>query len=414
MTMLLRLAWRNLGRNKRRTGLTTAAAVFATVLSMFNLAIGDGSHERWIDHTVRLYPGHYEVSLAGYRDNRTLDYALALSPEQRAGLDSLPDADGWAPRLETFGLISADVDRANGRGVQLFGLEGARERRLSKLVAAVGAGRLASDGSDSREIALGDQLAKNLGVGLGDSVIIVAADAYGSQSADRFRVVGTFHVGEDELDGFGALVELSELQSFLEAGESLSHVAVFARDSERLPPIGARLDALFPASQYEVLPWPELVPDLVQFMRLDDVGNWVGNGILIVVVGFGLLNTILMSVFERVREFGVLRALGLRPRAVFALVVIESLELTLLGIAMGMAIGVPAILWLAQHPIPLTSESLKSSMDVFDLEPVLAFALARDTLVVLPLILLGVGVVAALPPAIRASRGRPVDALRAN
>jgi ABC-type lipoprotein release transport system permease subunit len=411
--MLLRLAWRNLGRNKRRTGLTTAAAVFATLLSMFNLAIGDGSHERWIDHTVRLYPGHYEVSLAGYRDNRTLDYALALTPEQRAGLDSLPDSDGWAPRLETFGLISADVERANGRGVQLFGLEGARESKLSKLVGAVGVGRLARDG-ESREIVLGDQLAKNLGVGLGDSVIIVAADAYGSQSADRFRVVGTFHVGEDELDGFGALVELSELQSFLEAGESVSHVAVFARDSGRLPPIGARLDELFPASQYEVLPWPELVPDLVQFMQLDDVGNWLGNGVLIVVVGFGLLNTILMSVFERVREFGVLRALGLRPRAVFALVVIESLELTLLGIAIGMAIGVPAILYLAQHPIPLTSESLKSSMDVFDLEPVIVFGLARDTLVTLPLILLGVGVLAALPPAIRASRGRPVDALRAN
>ena len=108
-----------------------------------------------------------------------------------------------------------------------------------------------------------------------------------------------------------------------------------------------------------MLPWPELMPDLVQFMKLDDVGNWVGNWVLIVVVGFGLLNTILMSVFERVREFGVLRALGLRPRAVFALVMIESVQLTLLGIAVGFAIGIPLVLWLAQHPIPITGEGVR-------------------------------------------------------
>jgi ABC-type lipoprotein release transport system permease subunit len=243
-------------------------------------------------------------------------------------------------------------------------------------------------------------------------VIIVSADAYGSQAADRFHVVGTFHVGEDELDGFGALVDLGDLQSFLDVGDGVSHVAVFAPDSGATQPIAERLNALFPAPEYEVLAWPELVPDLVQFMLLDDVGNWIGNLVLIVVVGFGLLNTILMSVFERVREFGVLRALGLRPRAVFALVVLESLQLTLLGIAIGFAIGIPLVQYLHGHPIPLTSEATRGAMEVFDLEPVIVFALARDQLVVLPAILLGVGLLAALPPALRAARGRPVDALR--
>jgi ABC-type antimicrobial peptide transport system permease subunit len=147
-------------------------------------------------------------------------------------------------------------------------------------------------------------------------------------------------------------------------------------------------------------------------MRLDDVGNWIGNSVLIVVVGFGLLNTILMSVFERVREFGVLRALGLRPRAVFALVLIESLQLTLLGIALGLALGTPLVLWLSDHPILLTSDGAGAAVELFDLEPLIVFALGRGQLVTLPLILIGVGLLAALPPAFRASRGRPVDALR--
>jgi ABC-type lipoprotein release transport system permease subunit len=411
--LLLRLAWRNLGRNKRRTALTTAAGVFAMLLSMLNLSVGAGSHERWIEHAVRLYPGHYEVSLAGYREHRTLDYAMPLDDAARQGLDAIPGAQGWAPRLEAFGLISADTEQASGRGVQLFGIDAAREARFTKLVGAVDAGRVAarSDGGE-REIALGELLARNLGVAIGDRVIVVSADSFGSQSADRFTVVGTFHIGDDEFDGYGALVDLQVLQAFLEAEDSVSHVAVFLPESAAMASVGAGLDELFPDPSHEVLPWPELMPDLVQFMLLDDVGNWIGNSVLIVVVGFGLLNTILMSVFERVREFGVLRALGLRPRAVFALVLIESLQLTVLGIALGLALGIPLVLWLSGHPIHLTSDGAAAAVELFDLEPLILFALARDQLVTLPLLLIGIGLLAALPPAFRASRGRPVDALR--
>ncbi len=411
--MLFRLAWRNLGRNKRRTALTTAAGVFATVLSMLNLAVGDGSHERWIEHAVKLYPGHFQVSLAGYREFRTLDYALPLDASAERKLDALGFGAGWAPRLEAWGLISADRDEATGRGMQLFGIDPAREARLSKLIGAIDSGRMAARADGAREIVLGALLARNLGVSLGDAVIVLSADAFGSQSADRFTVVGTFSIGDDEFDGFGALVDLEELRAFLEAGSGVSHVAVFLPESDQLASVAVELDADFPAESYEVLPWQELMPDMLQFMLLDDVGNWIGNSVLIVVVGFGLLNTILMSVFERVREFGVLRALGLRPRAVFALVLIESIQLTLLGIAIGFAIGIPLVLWLAQHPIPITGENMRASTELFDLEPLIMFALGRDSLVTLPLLLIGVGVVAAIPPAIRASRGRPVDALRA-
>jgi len=410
--MLLRLAWRNLGRNKRRTALTTAAGVFATVISMVNLAVGTGSHERWIEHAVQLYPGHFEVSLAGYRENRTLDYALPLDADAQHKLDTLSGVSGWAPRLEAWGLISADTEHATGRGVQLFGIDAGREGRFSKLVSAIETGRMAARADGKREITLGAGLARNLGVTLGDSVIVLSADAYGSQSADRFKVVGTFTVGDDEFDGFGALVDLDELRAFLEADDDVSHVAVFLPESTDLEPVAAQLAGRFPSESYEVLPWQKLMPDLVQFMVLDDVGNWLGNSVLIVVVGFGLLNTILMSVFERVREFGVLRALGLRPRAVFALVMIESIQLTLLGIAVGFAIGVPLVLWLSSHPIPITGEAARASIELFDLEPMLVFKLGRDSLLTLPLLLFAVGMLAALPPAIRASRGRPVDALR--
>jgi len=407
--ILLRIAWRNLGRNRRRTALTVAAAAFATLLCLANLAISAGSQKRWIANAVGLYPGHFQVSLRGYRDSRSLDDALALTPEQTAALDALPGA-GWAPRLEAFGLISADSEHATGRGVGLFGLDVAREAGLSRLLRSV---RVGAPPASPREIALGDLLAKNLGVAVGDSVIVVSADAFGSQAADRFRVTGTFHVGSDELDGYGAIAGLADLQEFLQAGAGLAHVAVFARDTKYLPDLGARLNAAFPADRYEVLGWPELVPDLVQFIRMGDVGDWFQNGLLLIVVVFGLLNTVLMSVFERVREFGVLRALGLRPRAVFGLVVLESLLLSLVGIAAGFAIGIPIVMYLENHPIFIVRPDMRQSFEVFGIEPVLQFGFARSELVALPLVLLAIGVLAALIPAARAARGRPVDALRA-
>jgi ABC-type lipoprotein release transport system permease subunit len=411
--MLLRLAWRNLFRNKRRTALTLGASVFATLLSFVNLAISDGSHERWIEHAVRLYPGHFEVSLRGYREERTLDYALPLGATELAALDGLPDGARWAPRLESFGLISADRENASGRAVQLFGVDPAREEGLSRLLGAITSGRMAAPADGARELVLGDKLAENLRVAPGDDVIVVSADAYGSQSADRFRVVGLMHVGDDAFDGYGALVDLGALQSFLEAPGSVSHVAVFERHGDDgLAPIGAALRARFPADRYEVLDWQELMPDLVQFMLLDDAGNWVGNLVLIVVVGFGLLNTILMSVLERTRELGVLRALGLRPRAVFELVMLESILLTLAGMALGFGLAIPLVAYLAKHPIPLGGGNIAATTEVFDLEPVIAFGFARDSLVLLPAVLICVGLFAALPPAIRAARGRPVDALR--
>lgn len=411
MSLLLRVAWRNLGRNPRRTGLTTAAGVFAMVLTLFSLALAVGSHERWIEQVVRLYPGHVAINLKGYRDHHTLDYGMTLDAADRSALDALSDVEGWAPRLETWALAIPDRDGSTGRAAWLLGVDPEREGRLSRLASAVSSGRFL-DGAAEPEVVLGETLARNLGVAPGDPLILYSSDYYGSQSADRFRVVGTLAVGDPRLDSVAALVPLEVQQRFLEYPDGVTHVAVFARETSAAEPIRAELEGVFAPPKYEVLAWPDLVPDIVQLVVLDDIGNYLTLSILIVVVAFGLLNTILMSVFERVREFGVMRALGVRPRSIFALVMVESLLLSTLGIAIGLAIGVPFTLWLESHPLLLTGESAQASMELFGIEPLIVWRLTANHLVGVPLLLTGVALLAALPPAVRASRGRPVDALR--
>ncbi len=410
---LLRIAWRNLGRRPVRTALTTAASVFAVFLAILNLAVGAGSHERWIEQGVRLYPGHLEVTARDWREQRTLDYGMTLQPQDAAALDALPAGAVWAPRLESWALVIPDRDDSTGRAALLVGVDPRRESAASRLAGLVSSGRFL-DGGPAPEVVLGANLARNLGVGPGEEVILLSSDFYGSQSAARFRVSGTLSVGEPELDGHLALARLGDLQSFLEFPNGVSHVAVFGRDSADVELLRQALAAHFALDGHEVLTWPELLPDVVQFMRLDDLGNWLGNAILIAVVAFGLLNTVLMSVMERVHEFGVMRALGVRRRQVFALVMLESGLLSALGLVLGVGLAAPLVLWLEGHPIPMTalSEAADDVASLFGIEPVILFRLTVWHWGALPALLFALALLASIPPALRACRGCPADALR--
>lgn len=412
MTGLWRLAWRNLGRRPLRTGLTVAATVFAVFLTIFQLAIAAGSHDRWIQYVVRLYTGHVSVSLDGYREHRTLDYSMRLGEERARALDRLASAQGWAPRLESFALAIPDREEALGRAALLIGVDPAREAPLTRLANSVTDGRFL-DGPGGFEVVLGETLAHNLDVRVGDTLILLSTDYYGSQAADRFRLVGTVSFGSEEFDRHLALVHLERLQGFLEADGALSHVALFVEEGAELETLHGELEALF-RDGHEVLTWPDLLPDLVQLILLDDIGNWLVLGILIVVVAFGLLNTVLMSVMERVREFGVMRCVGARRGVIFRLVMLESTLLTGLGIALGLALSIPLVRWLEGSPIPLEvlAEGAGEIGKLFDLEPVLMFTLRRIDVIGATLVVLVVGLLAAIPPAVRAARGRPVEALR--
>lgn len=410
--MLLRLALRNLWRNPRRTALTVGATVFAVGLAMFFESLAAGSHKRWVDEIVRLYPGHVEVMAQGYREHRTLDYGIRVPDDRRQALDRLPGLKGWAPRVEGWALVMPDQEGALGRAGWLVGVDPERERDISKLASSVREGRF-FNGTPERGVILGKRLARGMGVDIGESVILLSTDYYGSQAADRFELIGTLEVGNPEFDSALVLLRLDEVQSFLEYEDHVSHVAVFAERTDTARALAGEVKRLFDPSDYEVVAWQELLPDLRQLILLDDAGNRIMLAILILVAGFGLLNTVLMSVFERVREFGVMRAIGARPRTLFAVVLAEAAMLGLIGVLLGVAVGVPLVLWFSGNPIVLTGDYAKA-MEVWNIAPVIVFDLEKKNLFGTPAVMLIVALLAAIPAAIRASRGQPVDVMRAH
>lgn len=413
MSLASRLAWRNVWRNTRRTGLCVAATVFAVVLVVVSVSMQMGTHEKMIEDGVRLHSGHVTIAAEGYLRERTLEHFIVPDEATLETLDQDPGVRGYAPRVASFALVSHGTA---SRGAMILGVDPAREGSVTTLPSRVAAGRFLAAGSPVREVVLGRRLAVALGAELGDELLLYGV-AYSLETAyELFTVVGMLAVPEPELERTLALVSLPVAQEFFAYEGKLSEIAVLATEADEADPLAERVRAALagaPQASDRVLVhrWDEVQPELRNLVALDAAGMYIVLVILVVVVAFGILNTILMAVLERTNELGMMIALGLRPSAVFRLVYWESMFMASLGLVVGMAVAVPLVLYFVGHPIHLADEYGAMS-EVFGIEPVAVFKLELVNPLGSALTILVVGALAALYPARKASRARAVDALR--
>jgi putative ABC transport system permease protein len=407
----LRLAWRNVWRNPRRTVLTVAATVFAVFLVVVFVALGAGSHEKWIEDTVRVHSGHLAVTGEGYLENRTLEHHLTFDAGLRETLGGTPGVAGMAPRLMAFGLLSKTQ---SAQGAMVIGVDPELEGTVSTLPRRVRPGRFL--GADTPGgIVLGERMAKSLGAGLGDEVLLYSVAWSLEMAYELYTVVGLLRLPEANFERRFAAIRLDDAQAFFAFPGRVTEVALRARSADDVAPVVASLRERLPelGQQVEVHPWYELLPELEQMILLDDAQMYITLVILVIVVAFGILNTILMSVLERRRELGVMLALGLRPAALYRLVFIESLMLAGVGLAIGLALAIPVVLVLQANPIPIESAEMAAAIELFGFEPVMVWKLKPLNPLGSSLAIFGVAILAALYPAWKASRSRPADALRA-
>jgi ABC-type lipoprotein release transport system permease subunit len=406
----LRLAWRNIWRNGRRTALTVAATVFAVFLVVMFVAMAAGVHEKMIEDSVRIHSGHLQLAGEGYLQDRTLEQYLELQPGLLEAIEQTPGVVGAAPRVVAFGLFS--MGQAT-RGAILFGVDPEREASVSTLPERISQGAFLPTDVE-RPVVLGERLARRLGAEIGDPVLLYSV-AYSLEMAyEIFTVAGLMRLPEPNLEGSLALIALADAQAFFVYGDRVSEVALLADDPDALGATAAALRGrvtAFSPRPVEVNTWNQVMPELEQFIFLDDAGMYIMLVILVVVVAFGILNTILMSVLERTRELGVLLALGLRPGAIFRMIYLESLMLAGIGLLLGLALAIPAVLWFQGHPVPLEGD-MGQATELLGIEPIMTWKLKPLNPIGSSLTIFGVAALAALYPALKASRSRPVDALR--
>ncbi len=407
---ILRIAWRNIGRNRRRSVLSAAAVAFAVAVLCFSMALQQGSYAQMIHNTVRNRTGHLQLQHVDYWPDRELTKRMTGIDTLMTAVADTPHMVAAAPRIQTAALVSSD-DRTFGATIQ--GVSPEAETMVSTAADKVITGRFLTD-TDIDGAVLGSMLARNLGVSAGDEIVFVGQAADGSIAAGTLTVTGTIQSGMSEIDRSLVIMHVRHVQTAFSMPDAATEIAILLEsDRVRSAAHDAIADCLraVKAEHVAVVEWPTVLPGVEQSMKLDWISGLIMYVILVCVVGFGIANTYLMAYLERIHEFGVLLSLGMRPRLLSMLVYLESALLTLAGIATGLAAGVPIVMYLNHVGLNFGKQA-ETLMASYGLSAVVYPQLSPLVVGCAVGIVGGVTLTLALYPAIRAANLKPVEALR--
>jgi len=402
LKLLAPLAWRNLWRNPRRTLIT----LIVVTIGLWSILVLSSFMTGWMqssrDASLRLLIAQGQIHAEGYLDDPNIDNLMPMPDATlKAALDS-PAISNWVARLELPAVAQSEYKTLP---VTLLGVDPDAERRISSVPEKVVEGRYLNDADDDSAI-IGLNLAKRLKTALGRRIILMVTDADGALAERSFDVVGLFDadVGFEDtyvFTGRNALQAMTKLES------KIAQIAFEIPEEQDLAPTLASLRAAAPG--LDVREWRKLSLLLGALDASMAVTVYIWLAVMMVMVSIGIINTQLMAVFERIHEFGLLRALGLKPGHVLALITLESMLLIGLGVLIGMLAAVLTILGL-QGGIDLSA--FAKALEAFQSGDTIYMQFLPMDYVIFPLAVWGIGVVVALWPAWRAQKISPVEAMR--
>ena len=398
-----------MGRNKRRSMLTALAVAFAVALLVFIMALQRGSYAEMIYNTVRAHSGHLQIQREGYWPDMELAKKLSGYETIMDALRDVPHVEASTPRVNAAALVSKEQRTF---GTVLFGIDPAREARTSTLKAVVRQGSYLGD-DDLEGALLGEGLAKNLGAEVGDEIVFIGQGADGSIAAGRLYVRGLLHFGIAEMDRTTVAAHILTIQEAFAMKGAVSEIAFLLEHDKHRSAVEEEMKARLQTGGFSralVLGWPEILPGIEQSIKLDWNSGLIFYGILTVVVGFGIANTFLMAFMERIHEFGVLLSLGMRPWLVSLMLYTESVLLSLVGVLIGLAIGVPVVFYFQWRGIDFGYG--EEIMNQYGISAIIYPQLQPLVLYWTVGIVLGMALLFAVYPAVKAAYLKPVEALR--
>jgi ABC-type lipoprotein release transport system permease subunit len=408
MGITLRFAWRNLWRHPRRTWLTASAIAFSATLLVFMITLQLGAYDMMIDTSLRVFTGQMQVQRAGYHHKPQMRSTVPKAAALAAQLRQTTGLDGIAVRAQGFALASS---ASRSYGVPVIGVEPMFEARVSTLPHLIKQGRYLS-AVDAHEAVLGSALARNLKLQVGDELTLLGSGKDGSIAATIVPVVGIFDSGNPELDRQLVQLPLTTFQDVFSMGEDAHVIVVSGPSHEAIAQTKAQVASqLPPGADLTVLDWEELIPGLRQLIQADMVQNWITYIALIVIVTLSIMNTFLMSVLERTREFGIMLALGNSAWRIGVMVLLESVYLTLLGLGIGVLLGGGIAVYL--HVEGFTFPGMAEIYAQFGLPGVIHPKLSLAGFTLGPAVIFVFTVLAALYPALRIRKLQPVEAIHA-
>ena len=411
MSIDVKMAWRNIWRNTRRTVLTICAIAFASLLLVFMLSFQFGSYETMINTSVKIQTGHLQVLSQNYHEKKNIRLVVPNPREIAEFLGVIPNIQAYTFRGQAFSLVSSNE---RTYGVAVTGIDPQREGAVSRLKSLIRKGKFLSS-EDTEQALLGRLLARNLQVSIGDELTLLGQGRDGSIAAAVVKVKGIFSSGIDEFDRASMHIPLRTFQEVYAMQGAVHEVVVIAnslRDVDEIKRvIGNNLQSLKTNETLTTMDWNELMPGLRQSIEMDLVSGLIFYLLLVLVVAFSILNTFLMAIFERTREFGVLMAIGTTPGRLTKILLIESMTMTLIGILAGIVAGSLITLYFQSHGIDFSGAS--ELLSQFGITGRMYPKLSLLSAVSGPLAVMIITFSAALYPALKVRKMQPVKAMRA-
>lgn len=411
MSIDVKMAWRNIWRNPRRTILTICAIAFASLLLVFMLSFQFGSYETMINTSVKIQTGHLQIQAHEYQKKKSIRGVVPEPQKISQLLETIPKIEAYTFRGQAFSLISSEE---RTYGVVVTGIDPEREARVSRLKSLIREGEFLGEG-DVNQALVGKLLAKNLRIAVGNEVTVLGQGRDGSIAATVVSVKGIYSSGIDEVDRASIHIPLNTFQDIYAMGDAIHETVIIVESLSDVDgikrSINAKLQTQNSMIRLTAVDWEELMPGLRQSIEMDLVSGLIFYFLLIIVVAFSILNTFLMAIFERTKEFGVLMAIGTTPGRLTKVLLIESMTITLVGTIAGIIFGSLITIYFQSQGFDISgaSELLSQFGITGRIYPKLSWISAISG----PMAVLVITFFAALYPALKIQRMQPVEAMRA-
>jgi len=401
------ISWRNVWRNSRRSFLTFLTIVAGVTLIIFMRSLQNGGYSQMIEDSIAPLTGHIQIHEKGFWKNMTLEYAFQSDYELLGKIRGIDSVKEVSPRIYAGALMICGNSSA---GAEILAIEPGAEKRITTMHQYILPGGRYLEEGDSRSVILGSNLASNIGAETGDTVSIVSQGFDGSIAAENLTVRGIFRSPNVSYNRTLALIPFEQGREIFTMEDYVSSYVIRTDDTDYVPVVLQEIKKIT-GEELEVMPWDELMPEVLQFIAMDRASSHIFVFILYMIVAFGILNTIQMSVFERIRELGIMLSIGTTPGRVFSMVITESFFIAVIGIAAGLVTGAALSYYFTIYPIDFSE--YRAEMELYGMSTLVYYAKmkASDFFITSGFVLV-LSMVFTFFPARRAAKLDPVRAIR--
>ena len=406
--MILKIAWRNIWRNKKRTLITTLSISGALFLIILMRSMQFGFYDNIINTIVQSYSGYVQVHANGYWDKQSVNNSMEVDEKFINEINSINGIDNIAKRLQTFSLVSKGE---KSKGVIITGIEIEKEQLITDWDKKIIEGSKSFDNAD--RIILSKGIAEYFDVTMGDTLVLFGQGYQGMMAAGKYVANGIIDLKNPKLNEMTIFMDIKSAQEYISSENIATHLVIDKKEYYDEKKIAEDVRKAI-SSDYEVMTWKEILPELDQMITADNVGGLIMAFILYVIVCFGMFGTVLMMTEERMYEFGILLSIGMDKIKLYLIILLETIMLSSIGVIIGVLTTRPISHYFNRNPINMESfgEGLGDAMGEFGFDPIMPFSINWDIPISHAAFIFGISLLISIYPAIRILSLNPVKAMK--